>query len=694
MKIKLAILFLIISGLLNAVVVTSWDFESQSTSPTTGSGSLSLLGGVTSDNFNTGYGDTGYAWSTTSYPAQGTNNRSAGMFIEVSSVGYSNISLNWAIRHSNTSANREVLYYTLDRTEANPVWVEAATFNATNGDQWVLGSFDGTAIPGMNSNPNLAFKIVSSFANTANTAYMPSKTTSSYAASCKWRYDNISLIGTPAIPSLQVTADLQPFYAAPDDISVVQSYQLTAVNLTGNVLINAPQYFAIRVLGDELFSAQLTLTPRSGILDRTIQVLFQPVASGEYGGFLVHSGGGVSEQSIAVYGSTVLPEPSAYPSSFSVSGVTYYQAYLNWVDASGTTLPDGYLIKGSKVSMEDIIPPVDGIPEIDKKLTKNVAYGQQNQLIFELNESHPYYFKIYPYTNADTAIDYKIDSSVPELTFSTGAGPIGATLDVGDIAFVEYACDSPDRFAFVLLRDIPENTKINFTDKAWTGTAFAETEEVYEWRGVARPYLKGEVIHIVEGTLQNDEGISNPDFEGFSNDGDQIIAFQGYITEPYFLAAFSTTNWLSSVIPTNNSSFLPTTLTQGDTALGFTSEVDNGYYNGTQTGSVAAILAMINNPANWTRANSLSGLSYPNWSFALSLLAIPQVSICQVDANGLRLTWQEVSGADTYSVYSSNEPDAVFPDDWTLVLDSTSSLFYDINPPSSSKCFYRVVAAN
>jgi hypothetical protein len=94
------------------------------------------------------------------------------------------------------------------------------------------------------------------------------------------------------------------------------------------------------------------------------------------------------------------------------------------------------------------------------------------------------------------------------------------------------------------------------------------------------------------------EGIYNPDFDGFSNDGDQKIAFQGFVTEPSLIAAFSSTGWISSGTPTYISPYLPEPMVLGVNALGFATEVDNGVYNGTQTGSAAFLLSQINDPAN------------------------------------------------------------------------------------------------
>ena len=92
---KFFLLALILTaGMLNATVITAWTLEN-TLSPATGSGTVSLIGGVTDDGFNTGYNG-GQGWSTTSYPTQGTNNMTAGIMIEVSTQNFQNITLSWA----------------------------------------------------------------------------------------------------------------------------------------------------------------------------------------------------------------------------------------------------------------------------------------------------------------------------------------------------------------------------------------------------------------------------------------------------------------------------------------------------------------------------------------------------------------------------------------------------------------------
>ncbi len=204
--------------------------------------------------------------------------------------------------------------------------------------------------------------------------YVASRPTSSYAPGGKWRWDDITLSGDPAIPNLAITAALQPFYAAPGSLSALQEYQIDGQNLIGHLYVNAPQYFRIRLLGDEDFVSQLDLIPRNGLVHKTVQVLFQPALAGVFEGSITHINASVPQQDLPLTGSTTLPEPSAHPTAFYGSWVSYYQAVLNWNDAVGTVLPDGYQILGSKVDAASIVDPVDGVPQEDKKLTTSAGF--------------------------------------------------------------------------------------------------------------------------------------------------------------------------------------------------------------------------------------------------------------------------------------------------------------------------------
>ena len=91
-------------------IITQWTFES-TTTPSTGSGTASLIGGTTA-TFATG--TSGQAWNTTDYPAQNTNNKTAGVQFQISTTGWQDIEFSFDIRHSNTSANTIVVRYSTD----------------------------------------------------------------------------------------------------------------------------------------------------------------------------------------------------------------------------------------------------------------------------------------------------------------------------------------------------------------------------------------------------------------------------------------------------------------------------------------------------------------------------------------------------------------------------------------------------
>jgi len=188
--------------------ITQWTFDNDTLTPAIGSGTATLVGGTTA-SFATGRvgprpPDSG--WNTTTYPAQGTNSRAAGAQFAVSTAGYENIIFSWDHRHSNTAANTVVLLYS---TDGGATFSEASVYTANAGDAWFSRSFDFSAIPAVNNNPNVIFRIVSSFAAGGST-YVASNPTSNYATTGTWRFDNVrvigSALGSDAAPSVTGTA--------------------------------------------------------------------------------------------------------------------------------------------------------------------------------------------------------------------------------------------------------------------------------------------------------------------------------------------------------------------------------------------------------------------------------------------------------------------------------------------------------
>jgi endonuclease I len=315
------------------------------------------------------------------------------------------------------------------------------------------------------------------------------------------------------------------------------------------------------------------------------------------------------------------------------------QIILNWTDATGAVLPDGYLIKGSTVSFEDIANPVDGVAVADGGLNKNRIYGTGTYTYNNLTASTTYYFKAYSYTNSGVEIDYKTDPVIPTATLATTAGT--SVLQPGEIAFIGYGTDDPDKFAFVLLTDVAENTQITFTDNGWMGSVLRTGEQTGTWTAPTGGLIKGTVI-VIQGTTVTGGGTMSGGLTGLSTSGDQILAFQGTTDSPAFVAGISTTGWIDTGVPTSNESYLPAELTLFSSALGFTSETDNGYYFGPLTLGNSTIKAFISHPANWLSDNTIQ--TFPSWTFVIGTQTIVNVNASAESitlATGETITVQE-----------------------------------------------------
>lgn len=201
-----------------ALVVTQWNFNSPTpdnntatgtTVPPIGTGTASLVGGVTSPGFNSGVGSSDPAaadnsgWQTSNYPASGSGNGTAGVQFMVSTKGLTGISISYDLRHSNTSSRFGKLQYTLNGT----TFTDLVNFEANlGGDTWYNGrTADLTGIAGANDNASFGFRVVSTFAPGTN-AYAPSTSTANYGTTGTWRFDMVTVNAVAAIPEPQTYA--------------------------------------------------------------------------------------------------------------------------------------------------------------------------------------------------------------------------------------------------------------------------------------------------------------------------------------------------------------------------------------------------------------------------------------------------------------------------------------------------------
>jgi len=244
-------------------------------------------------------------------------------------------------------------------------------------------------------------------------------------------------------------------YVAGGGPSLEKSFTVSGINLTADISITASANYEISTTSGSGYTSPITLIQNGGTVnDTTIYVRLKAgLNAGNYfNEDITASSTGAIDKTVTCSG-TVIPPPDPEPSNH-VTGFTattgdptYSVINVAWVDATGTQLPSGYLIKGSSVGYGDIVAPVDGITEADAPLVKNIPYGVQVASFTGLNENTTYYFKIYPYTNSGININYKTDGVVPQDDATTEIAPPTINFDddskwvAGSASLTSYASD-------------------------------------------------------------------------------------------------------------------------------------------------------------------------------------------------------------------------------------------------------------
>jgi predicted extracellular nuclease len=217
----------------------------------------------------------------------------------------------------------------------------------------------------------------------------------------------------------------------------------------------------------------------------------------------------------------------------------------------------------------------------------------------------------------------------------------GTVLNAGDIAIVGMNFDGTDAFAFVALADIPGSVQINFSDNGWFTSpapgSFRTGEGQVTWTAPASGVSAGTVVRIevaapttTLGTVAASSGFSVPNFSG---SGDQVLAFLGTASSPFFLYAANNDGpgeWATTATSSNDSG-LPATLTNGATAVAL-DEIDNSAYTGPTSGSSAQLLAEISNKANWT-GDDANPVSFPAAFTITNTPALSIADLTQVEGN-------------------------------------------------------------
>lgn len=176
--------------------ISQWNFDAATPAaamlPSTGSGTFATIGGVednlTSGAMPAGNPSTGKAYSIKTFPEAGAASGTAGFQFNVSTVGYSNITITFDPRSSNTGSKWQQFEYSINGT----AWIVLSNNNGALANDFanpVSVTLPATA----NNNANFKFRIVSIFAP-STTDYAPVGT--SYGTGGAWRIDNFTVTGS------------------------------------------------------------------------------------------------------------------------------------------------------------------------------------------------------------------------------------------------------------------------------------------------------------------------------------------------------------------------------------------------------------------------------------------------------------------------------------------------------------------
>lgn len=100
--------------------------------------------------------------------------------------------------------------------------------------------------------------------------------------------------------------------------------------------------------------------------------------------------------------------------------------------------------------------------------------------------------------------------------------------------------------------------------------------------------------------------------------GDQILVYTGDASDPLFIYALSTTEWVNdSASVTSATSVLPNVITNSNLSASIVlADAEDGVYNGTKTGSAEELLISLINTSNWEAGDERYNLN--NESFVVT----------------------------------------------------------------------------
>jgi predicted extracellular nuclease len=182
-------------------LITKWSFDNSSNTPDSGTGSFLPVGGTAFTSYVSGNPSSGKAYGTNSYPSQSSNNEKAGIKIKIPSTGFNNLSLKFEQYNSNTASKKTVVLVSADDVN----FTKVDSLIASSGVVWSSKTIDLSSYSFLNNKSEIQILLVSSF---IGSSYVASGSTSSYATTGTWRFDNVAVYGNVVSSSIKNYIDI------------------------------------------------------------------------------------------------------------------------------------------------------------------------------------------------------------------------------------------------------------------------------------------------------------------------------------------------------------------------------------------------------------------------------------------------------------------------------------------------------
>lgn len=182
-----------ISNTIAQTTLTLWNFDASNTTPSTGTGTLTLIGDTVPSGtaFPNGNPATGKSYSITNFPGDTAASGTAGYQFAVSTVGYTGISVSFDVSGTNQSSAWQQYEYTTNGSTWTSLGNNGSSLLTT---AFVSKSF--TLPASCDNNANLAFRIVSIFAQPTNAAYASVQGGGYKGNNGRWQIDNMRVAYT------------------------------------------------------------------------------------------------------------------------------------------------------------------------------------------------------------------------------------------------------------------------------------------------------------------------------------------------------------------------------------------------------------------------------------------------------------------------------------------------------------------